>query len=102
MCIRDSVDEHLPSTLPGSSVGVCLSLDLLQLPESSPAYVPPDEGADRRGLEIYFLDETPDAVWQREFAGFGEAQERAGMGRVSMAAGFLPTLPGTDRYVDQV
>ena len=96
------VDEHLPSTLPGSSVGVCLSLDLLQLPESSPAYVPPDEGADRRGLEIYFLDETPDAVWQREFAGFGEAQERAGMGRVSMAAGFLPTLPGTDRFVDQV
>ena len=94
--------EHLPSALPGSSAALCLSLDLLQLPETSPAYVPPDEGADRRSLEIYFLDRTPDEVWADEFAGFGDAQEKAGFGRVSMAAGFFPTVPGTDRYVDEV
>ena len=92
----------LPKALPGSSAALCLALDPLQLPETSPAYVAPDEGAERRSLEIFFLDQTPDAVWQDEFAGFGAAQEAAGMGRVSMAAGFVPTLPGTDRYVDEV
>ena len=96
------LEEHLPSALPESSAALCLSLDLLQLPEASPVYVAPDEGADRRGLEIFFLDRTPDAVWAEEFAAFGEAQEKAGMGHVSMAAGFVPTLPGTDRYVDEV
>ena len=96
------VDEYLPKTLPGSSAALCLSLDQLQLPESSPVYVPLEDGADRRTLEIYFLDRTPDAVWSETFAGFGTAQEAAGMGEVSMAAGFLPTIPGTDRYVDEI
>lgn len=96
------VDEYLSKTLPGSSAALCLSLDQLQLPESSPVYVPPEDGADRRTLEIYFLDRTPDAVWSETFAEFGAAQEAAGMGEVSMAAGFLPTIPGTDRYVDEI
>lgn len=96
------LEEHLPQALPGSSAALCLSFDPLQLPEASPAYVPPDEAADRRGLEIWFLDREPDAAWADTFAAFGEAQAKAGMGQVTMAAGFLPTLPGTDRYVDEV
>jgi len=95
-------EEYLQQTLPGSSTALCLSLELLALPETSPVYVPPDEGADRRALEIFFLDRTPDAVWAEEFEGFGDAQQAAGMGTVSLAAGFIPTLPGTDRYVDEV
>jgi hypothetical protein len=99
---RWMLEEHLPAALPGSSAALCLSLDPLELPEESPAYVAPEPGSDRRGLEIYFLDGSPDLDWASGFAGLGDAQAQAGMGEVAFAAGFLPTLPGSDRYVDEV
>jgi hypothetical protein len=36
------------------------------------------------------------------FSGAGAAVEAAGAGRIELAAPFLPTLPGTDVYVDQL
>ena len=38
----------------------------------------------------------------RAFAGFGAVVEAAGRGRVELSAPFIPTLPGTDTYVDQL
>lgn len=96
------LDDHLPKALPGSSISLCLSLDPLALPEESPAYVAPVGGSDRRGLEIYFLDEAPDVVWEAEFAKLGETHAKAGMGELAFVAGFVPTIPGTDRYVDEI
>ncbi len=96
------LEDHLPSALAGSSISLCLSLDPATLPEASPAYVAPVEGSDRRGLEIYFLDEAPAEVWDAEFAKLGEAHAAAGMGELAFVAGFVPTIPGTDRYVDEV
>lgn len=96
------LEEDLPNRLAGSSAALCLSLDPLQLPEESPAYVPPAEGSDRRGLEIYFLDEDPRESWESLFAGYAKTHAEAGMGEVAFAGGFIPTLPGTDRYVDEV
>lgn len=94
--------DYLPKTLPDSSIALCLSLDPLPLPEASPVYTPPDRAAERRHLEIYFLDQTPDSVWDGEFAGMAAATADAGMGQVAFAAGFIPTIPGTDRYTDLV
>jgi hypothetical protein len=94
--------QRLPQRLPASPVALCLSLTPLELPKASPAYRAPAPGFDRRHLELYFLDETPDAVWEAEFAELGAAQSAAGMGEVLFAAGFVPTVPGTDRYVDEV
>lgn len=96
------LEERLPQVLPGSDVALCLSLDPLQLPESSPAWTPPAPGAVRRHLELYFLDRTPEVGWAERFADLGEAHAAAGFGEVAFAAGFLPTVPGTDRYVDEV
>lgn len=96
------LDERLPAILPGSDIALCLSLDPMTLPEASPAYQPPAPGADRRHLEIYFLDRTPDVGWEANFADLGEAHSAAGLGDVAFSAGFLPTIPGTDRYTDEV
>ena len=73
-----------------------------QLPEESPAYVAPAPGSERRALEIYFLDRDPRESWESLFADLGQTQSAAGLGEVAFAAGFIPTLPGTDRYVDEV
>ena len=96
------LEEDLPNRLPGSDAAICISLDPFQLPKESPAYVAPAPGSDRRGLELYFLDRDPRDGWETLFGSYGEKHARAGMGEVAFAAGFIPTLPGTDRYVDEV
>ena len=40
--------------------------------------------------------------WAQTFAPTGAAVVAAGVGRVELAAPFLPTIPGTDAYVDQL
>jgi len=99
---RFMLEDRLPHALPGSTAALCLSLTPLELPKTSPAYRAPEPGFDRRHLEIYFLDETPEVGWANEIAPLGPALEGAGMGEVLFTAGFIPTVPGTDRYVDEV
>ena len=53
-------------------------------------------------IELYFLDRDPRESWASLFEPFGPAQRAAGMGEVAFAAPFIPTIPGTDRYVDEV
>ena len=99
---RYMFEERLPKALPGSSAALCLSLTPVELPKSSPAYRAPEPGFERRHLELYFLDETPDVGWASEIAPLDDVFAGAGMGEVLFAAGFVPTVPGTDRYVDEV
>ena len=97
------LEQHLPKALPGSDAALCLSLDALQLPKESPAYVAPVPGAERRGLELYFLDRDPRDGWKALFGGLANAHASAGVGEIAFAGGgFIPTLPGTDRYVDEI
>jgi hypothetical protein len=96
------LEEYLPEALPGSDAALCLSLDPFQLPEESPAYVAPEPGSERRGLELYFLDRDPREHWDEFFGSLAERHSAAGMGEIAFAAGFIPTLPGTDRYIDEV
>ncbi len=96
------LETHLPQVLPGSDIALCLSLDPLQLPEASPVYSAPPSGFDRRHLDLYFVEGDPRENWGTTFAGIGAAQSAAGMGEVGFASGFIPTIPGTDRYVDEI
>ena len=96
------LEEYLPRLLPGSPAALCLSFTPVELPEESPAYTPRPPGFERRSLEIYFLEEDPRTCWQTLFAPQATAFEKAGIGEVSFAAGFIPTVPGSDRYADEV
>ena len=57
---------------------------------------------DDRSLLLYFLDETPERCWGDLFAPQGERLDAANLGQVAYAAPFLPTVPGTDRYTDEL
>lgn len=96
------LESELPALLAGSDAALCLSLASRELPPDSPAWAPPEPGSERRSLEIFFLERDPREVWQELFASFGERQAAAGMGEVALAAGFVPTIPGTDRYTDEI
>jgi hypothetical protein len=62
----------------------------------------PEDTATNRVLMMWFLDEDPVAVWDERFAGMGAELKRAGLGRIVFASPFLSTVPGTDRYADEL
>jgi hypothetical protein len=95
-------DERLPEALAGSGVGMCLAFQPMPLPEDRQSYVDDLPGLDRRLTLLWFTEGPPDESWDDVFAGEGAATASAGVGRVELMAPFVPTVPGTDRYVDEL
>jgi hypothetical protein len=62
----------------------------------------PRETADNRFMQLYFLDDDVLDVWDDRFASLGKELEGSGVGRVLFASPFLPTVPGTDRYTEEL
>jgi len=93
--------EHLPSLLPGTPVRLVVAADPLPLLIDAPGDVPRTEADDRRQLTLWFLDSPPPEAWAVVQA-HRAALEEAGKGRVVAALPFLPTIPGTDTYTDQL
>ena len=73
----------------------------LPLRGDRPADVP-DTQADNRVLVLAWVDGDPLAVFDRDFTDLGDAFSKAGLGTIVFASPFLATVPGTDRYTDQL
>ncbi len=72
------------------------------LPGDRMTYVKQVEGVDTRLTLLWFLQEDPRSCWAEHFTGLDAALAEAGQGRVELVAPFVPTVPGTDRYVDRL
>jgi hypothetical protein len=72
------------------------------LPLDRMSYVKQVEATDTRLTLLWFLQRDPREVWEEHFTGLDEAVAAAHLGRVELAAPFIPTIPGTDTYVDQL
>jgi hypothetical protein len=93
--------DVLATRLAGSPAAMTLLFAPYPLPEDKMAYVEDVPGLERRITLLTFTEVPPDECWAT-FAGFGATVEAAGRGRVELAAPFIPTLPGTDTYVDRL
>lgn len=71
------------------------------LPGDRMTYVKQVEGVDTRLTLLWFLEADPRTCWDR-FRGWETEVAETGLGRVELVAPFIPTVPGTDRYVDQL
>jgi hypothetical protein len=94
-------EKHLPAKLEGSPVAMATVFEPMPLPGTTPTYVKPVEGVGKRITVLYFTEADPAGDWDR-FAGDGAAVEASGLGRLEFAGPFVPTVPGTDKYVDQL
>lgn len=96
--------DYLPKITAGSPVAMTLCLRPQALPDDAPAYVPrPDaDELDRRYLLLSLLEAEPATDWLGRFRAFERALATADMGTVIYAAPFIPTVPGTDRYIDEL
>ena len=97
-------DECLPAFTKDSPITMSLCLRPLSLPDDAPAYVPrpAPEILDGRYLLLSFLEAQPQGWWSEKYRALDKAIAESGMARLVYAAPFIPTIPGTDKYVDEL
>jgi hypothetical protein len=91
---------YLPKHIAGTPAAMACLFQPFPLPKGA-TYVQDVPGGDRRLTVLWFLEEEPARCWSA-FADLGADVAASGLGRVELLAPFIPTLPGTDRYVDQL
>ena len=90
-----------PSLPAGSPVALVLSFRGVPLPPDAPVTQPGTDGAERRELQLWFADAEPEAWWSA-VGDHADAIAESGTGVVRWASPFVPTVPGTDRYSDEL
>ncbi|MEU4795254.1 hypothetical protein [Streptomyces sp. NPDC023327] len=92
--------RHLPGALAGSPAAMVTLFRPTPLPGDRMTYVKQVEAVDTRLTLLWFLQDDPRACWEAHFTGRDTAVAASGLGRVELVAPFIPTVPGTDLYVD--
>ena len=92
-------NEWAPNAM-GSTWGPDLILNASPLPllDDAPADVPRISNADRRFLQLHFLDHAPEDGWAEGYAQFGEQLNTSGVGTHLWTAPWKQTIFGTDAY----
>jgi len=58
-------------------------------------------GTRARSMQLMFLSDEPSAAWDR-IQEYAARVEESGLATVRLVAPFVPTIPGTDTYTDQL
>lgn len=96
-------DEYLPDAISNApSTSMCLVFTPVPIPEGAPKDIPRDPTDAKRLLLMWFADRDPADVWEGEFAQQAKALDATGRVRTLFAGPFIPTVPGTDTYTDQL
>ncbi|MFD8072541.1 hypothetical protein ACFV3E_07785 [Streptomyces sp. NPDC059718] len=95
-------DRHLPRRLAGSPSAMVAVFRPTPLPLERVSYVKQVEGVGTRLTLLWFLQRDPREVWEEHFTGLDTEVAGTGLGRVELVAPFVPTVPGTDTYVDRL
>ena len=69
--------------------------------DDAPSDVPRDDTSNRF-LQLYFVDDDIHRVWADRFAMLGTNFTAAGLGELLFVSPFRPTVPGTDRFTDEL
>jgi hypothetical protein len=93
---REKLDAEIASG--SGAVGQVLDFAQCDFPNGMPALT----GRVDQLVRCYFLDSDPADAWDEVFAPLGGAVDAGGLGRVELVAPFVPTVPGTDRYQDEL
>jgi hypothetical protein len=93
--------DELAGQMAATPWALTCALTPIPLPEGAPVFQPDNPGQDRRMLLMCFVDSDPRDCWD-VFTSLGDAVNAGGLGEVSYAAPFIPTIPGTDTYTDQL
>jgi hypothetical protein len=93
---RDKLDAEVAAG--AGPVGQVLDFEQCDFPNG----MPPLTGSGDELVRCYFLDTDPASAWAEAFERLGDLVEAGGLGRVELVAPFIPTVPGTDRYQNEL
>jgi hypothetical protein len=94
--------EELPASLEKSALAMSLVFAPRPKPDWYPKAAPEVPGVGERLLVVSFTEVDPRDCWGAAFAGEGARIDAAGRARTLLVAPFIPTVPGTDRYLDEI
>jgi hypothetical protein len=94
--------EHLPDLLPGTDADLVAAFTPIALEGDAPGDVPREAASDTRTVLLWFLNTPPEVAWEPVIAEHRRRLEASGKGTVVAALPFIPTIPGTDTYTDQL
>ncbi len=94
-------DEFIAAELEGTPAALGLAFVPEPLPAERTAYARDLPGVDRVVTLLWFLQADPRSCWA-PFTHHAETIAAAGRGRLLFAAPFVPTVPGTDTFVDEL
>jgi hypothetical protein len=94
--------EHLPGLLPGTDADLVAAFTPIALEGDAPGDVPREAASDTRTVLLWFLNTPPEVAWEPVIAEHRRLLEESGKGTVVAALPFIPTIPGTDTYTDQL
>jgi hypothetical protein len=97
----DDATPPRPELPEDGPVALTLSFRAVPMPPDAPVTQPGTEGAEHRELQLWFADAAP-ASWWSAVERYAAAVEASGAGTVRWASPFIPTVPGTDRYTDEL
>jgi hypothetical protein len=92
--------RELMATSPISTASVWHPIPREGVTSSAPMDLGSPPGGEERLLQMLFCESDPRGAWDA-VVNYVAAVEAEG-GQVSLAAPFIPTIPGTDTYVDQL
>jgi hypothetical protein len=95
-------DEHIPQFLAASPAGVVTAFMPVPFTYGTTSAVATLPGAYRQLCLLWFLDRDPFLCFPDSFAGHVEAVTASGKGELRFCGAFVPTMVGTNRYVDQL
>jgi len=95
-------EDHLPKRLAGSPAAMVTIFRPTPLPLDRMSYVKQVEGVHTRLTLLWFLQRDPRDGRPECYADLGTAVAASGLGEVQLVAPFIPTIPGTDHYVDEL
>lgn len=84
-----------------SSAALCLAFTPIPVPRATHSDIPAADDGSRRMLHLWFTERSPAEDWDA-FVQMGARVDAGGRARVVFASPFIPTIPGTDTYTDQL
>jgi len=94
--------DELEAVIDGSPLGQSLLFTPRPKPAAWPADLAEPEGVGDRLLVLGFLDCDPREWWGPWFDKLNSRVDGSGIATTALIAPFIPTVPGTDRYLDQL
>ncbi len=97
-------EKLLPRWLSSSPVSLLLCMAPEPLPEGAPGNVKhAEQTADKpRFMWLGFMNHAPRESWTESMAALGRGLRADCGGRLAWASPFIPAVPGTDTYMDQL